>query len=321
MRLATSISFFATICVATCTTPQPASAIENASNHQLGVFVDEESNFFDPTSPEVARKLHSVISPSAGNITTDEFGELGFKPAADAIGESDEFYLITTKLDGAYEVYMGKYSGAEGALSLMVPVQANITDGAMGGSAPGGFTAMMLTVPSDQNASPSRTIVIGIHSNVEPDAGFTDGHAWITIHDSDTGQTTCYGLWPDSHPNTPDNGDGTDVRVGMEDGYVAKHSRYVEITPEQLDDFEDFADIVDAWGYTHTCAEWATDAWQETTEEWIDPNDNFGFETPRMVSQSIKELEANDPTSPGTPGGQGGNAGGQGGGTSCCGGK
>jgi hypothetical protein len=165
-----------------------------------------------------------------------------------------------------------------------------------------------------QNQASTRKIVIGIHSNVDPDAGFTDGHAWISIYDSDTGLTTNYGLWPDSHPRTPDNGDGTDVRIGMEDGYLSEHSRYVEITPDQLEDFEDFADNVDTWGYMHTCAEWATDAWSETTGEWVDPNDYFGYETPRMVSQSIIELEKKDPTSPGTPG----NTGGQGaGGTSC----
>lgn len=320
MRLAKSIFLYATICVATCVCPLWALATDGPPTHGLGIFVDRESNLFDPTSPDVERKLHSVISPRYGAVVEDEFGELRYRPSVDSASESDEFFLVTTKLDGSYEVYMGNYRSDGGEFSLMVPMQADITADAMGGSPPNSFTALLLTIPANQNAE-ARKIVIGIHSNVEPDAGFTEGHAWISIHDSDTEQTTCYGLWPDSHPNTPDNGDGTDVRVGMEDNHISKHSRYVEITPEQLEDFEDFADIVDARGYTHTCAEWATDAWLETSGEWIDPNDNFGFETPRMVSQSIKDLEANDPTSSGTPGSQGGNAGGQGGGTSCCGGK
>lgn len=43
---------------------------------------------------------------------------------------------------------------------------------------------------------------------------FTGGHAWISV--TKNGTVTVYGLWPDEHPRTLDNGDGTDIRVGLE---------------------------------------------------------------------------------------------------------
>lgn len=59
-----------------------------------------------------------------------------------------------------------------------------------------------------------------IHSNFgaggsaqDPRVGF--GHAWLSLHcnsGGNWGTPTTYGLWPDGHPSTPDNGEGSDVR-------------------------------------------------------------------------------------------------------------
>ncbi|MBT9551050.1 MAG: hypothetical protein IV088_09400 [Hydrogenophaga sp.] len=72
--------------------------------------------------------------------------------------------------------------------------------------------------------------ILGIHSNVRPgmidpstgkptDPGLTDGHGWLPV--ARDGKTTTYGLWPDDHSRVVEqgwnNGEGSDVRAGMED--------------------------------------------------------------------------------------------------------
>lgn len=63
-------------------------------------------------------------------------------------------------------------------------------------------------------------IILGIHSNVPSSAGFTDGHAWLSV--SRDGVITNYGLWPDDHSDIIDMGlsdkKKSDIRIGMEDG-------------------------------------------------------------------------------------------------------
>jgi len=56
---------------------------------------------------------------------------------------------------------------------------------------------------------------LGIHSNVAGGKNeFASGHAWLTV--TTNGVTKAYGLWPDNHPRSIDNGDGTDIRIGLE---------------------------------------------------------------------------------------------------------
>lgn len=49
-------------------------------------------------------------------------------------------------------------------------------------------------------------VVLGIHSNALGSEGYTAGHAWVTVTRS--GVTEYYGLWPDDHPATINNGPG-----------------------------------------------------------------------------------------------------------------
>ncbi len=61
-----------------------------------------------------------------------------------------------------------------------------------------------------------------ILSNVPKDADLTAGHAWLKV--STDNKSTTYGLWPDNHPSTIDNGDNSDVRIGKEDDLPSKAS-------------------------------------------------------------------------------------------------
>lgn len=145
--------------------------------------------------------------------------------------------------------------------------------------------------------------VLGIHSNVDPDAGFTDGHAWISVTDYSSGSpvTDTYGLWPDAHPLTVDNGAGSDVRVNLEAAPTGRHNRYYLLAPSEWSAFDTFRNTTAEWTYFNTCANWAEDAAQATVGETVDSSDNVLFGTPRAVSESIEDLETDHPTSPDMP--------------------
>lgn len=75
--------------------------------------------------------------------------------------------------------------------------------------------------------------VISIHSNVTG-GDKTGGHAWIEVRDTQTGERHSYGLWPDEHPLTEDNGSGNDIRKDLErDRGDDSVSRERELTPEE----------------------------------------------------------------------------------------
>lgn len=141
-------------------------------------------------------------------------------------------------------------------------------------------------------------IILGIHSNIaaDSDAGLTDGHAWISV--TRDGSTQTYGLWPDEHPYIRqqglDNGDGSDIRTGIESGIGREPaaSRYYELTPEQFRALQDELRRDPEWGYTNTCASWASGVVSRVTGERISASELLGItDTPRELSKSIQELE------------------------------
>jgi hypothetical protein len=144
--------------------------------------------------------------------------------------------------------------------------------------------------------------VLGIHSNVEPDAGFTAGHAWVSVTDYSSGSpvTTTLGLWPDSHPEIPDNGPGTDVREGQEPP-LGLHNRFLLLSPFQFNAFQTFVETHAEWGYTYTCANWAEEAYEAGTGESVDSFDWVIFGTPRKISAGIIALETDHPTTSDMP--------------------
>lgn len=143
-------------------------------------------------------------------------------------------------------------------------------------------------------------MVLGIHSNVAGTKNdFSAGHAWLTItHD---GKTKHYGLWPDAHPNVIDNGDGSDIRVGMEASATAVASRYYRLSDAQAKHFNTLMMANVSWRYTNTCASWASEVVAEVVGEDVDADDNLGFETPRELGESILALEAKQATSISAP--------------------
>ena len=146
-------------------------------------------------------------------------------------------------------------------------------------------------------------IILGVHSNVPSSAGFTDGHAWLTV--SRDGVITNYGLWPDDHPRIvamkEADPDKSDVRIGMEAGEVGISNRYYQLTAQQVTVLEQKLKEYAGWHYTNTCASWASETATTVTGETLDANDTLGFETPRQLSKSIDALEAKNKTTQGAP--------------------
>lgn len=139
-------------------------------------------------------------------------------------------------------------------------------------------------------------MILGIHSNVAgDDAGFTAGHAWLSI--TDGGGTTLYGLWPDAHPRTIDNGEKSDIRIGMEVGDKAAASRYYKLSDAQAKHFNALMKSNVEWRYTNNCSSWASEIVDAVIGEDVDADDYFGIETPRELGRNILELEKKDPTS------------------------
>jgi hypothetical protein len=159
----------------------------------------------------------------------------------------------------------------------------------------------------------SDEVILGVHSNVrkgqiDPETGqpygFDAGHAWISV--TRDGKTTRYGLWPDGHPSVDDNGDGSDIRTGMEDGDTPAASRYFRLTPEQASRLDGLLRANETWGYTHNCSSWARDTVEAVTGVRLNADDPgvLWTETPRQLGDSIHRLEEKDrtgPTSPTTP--------------------
>ena len=163
------------------------------------------------------------------------------------------------------------------------------------------------------------TVVLGVHSNLDGSgsntsspgsssrprealgntvAEYTAGHAWISV--SRDGVTTTYGLWPDSHPAVPDNGDASDVRIGMEPATGAAN-RYYKLTKEQANKLENLLLVNVKWKYTTNCSSWASHVAAKVLGVDIDADDWLGFETPRELGRNITKLEKKQPTSPKSP--------------------
>lgn len=149
-------------------------------------------------------------------------------------------------------------------------------------------------------------VVLGIHSNVDPNTQgsfnqLVDGHAWISV--TRNGRTEVYGLWPDDHPSGRfDNGEGSDIRRGVERGFPSAANRYYELTPEQATQLEARLRENITWEYGNTCASWASDTVSRVTGQTVSGSELLGLtDTPRELIRSIRELERQRPTNPDNP--------------------
>ena len=155
--------------------------------------------------------------------------------------------------------------------------------------------------------------IIGIHNNarsgaVDPTAGqpaessFTDGHAWLSV--TRDGVTKTYGLWPDDHEGIQarglDNGNASDIRVGMEDRFRSVASRYHQLTPEQATALVAKLQENVTWGCTANCSSWASGTLTHVTGIRINADGSYTagvLETLRALGETIHSPEQRDRTS------------------------
>lgn len=155
---------------------------------------------------------------------------------------------------------------------------------------------------SDHEKQPEERAILGIHTNTEPGAPLIDGHAWLTI--TRDGKTEAYGLWPADHPRFSKETapPATDIRRGIENNFEATASRYYSLSPEQLREFEAASREKVTWGYTNTCASWASDTAYRVTGERVNASELGGLtDTPREIRESIDKLERQQNTSHDAP--------------------
>ena len=141
-------------------------------------------------------------------------------------------------------------------------------------------------------------------------AGDTDGHAALVLVDTDTGKTTTYSLWPDSHPNIQrgglDNGKGSDVRENFPGdapaGYKYKHCK--KLTDDQAKKLVENAKEHREWCYTDNCSSFASDTFGDVTGTDVDADDWAGFESPGELGDSINSANGGSNSNEGSiPGG------------------
>ncbi|MEE7545715.1 hypothetical protein HF319_00470 [Xanthomonas sp. Kuri4-1] len=143
-------------------------------------------------------------------------------------------------------------------------------------------------------------VVLGIHSN-GGQGGLTDGHAWITVKRG-TSPTEYYGLWPDNHPMVKDNGNGTDIRAGMEKGQRSDADRYYDLSPSQTRLLDQALRENVTWGLNNNCSSWASETVSRITGRQIDAGTWLPtVETPNALIDTLRRLESRQPTSPTRP--------------------
>ena len=137
-----------------------------------------------------------------------------------------------------------------------------------------------------------------IMANVAKSDGvsLTAGHSNPARYNSDTGATTTYGLWPDSHPDIRNaglsNGNGSDIRTNFADDAPANYPlKYgVELTDDQSKALDAEVSKNVAWTVTCTCATWAAKTFTKVTGEDIQSSELLGAtDTPRTVGDSIQQ--------------------------------
>lgn len=223
--------------------------------------------------------------------------DLDSNPACNIDGINNENVTWTTEKPpcGTYEVVVSVWSACN--VTGPFPYTVTIVQGGRTSTYPGSISGGSVTVERRFVGGK----VLGVHSNVGAGAGFTEGHAWISVTDYGGAQasTTTYGLWPDDHPAVVDNGAGSDVRVGVEQrngGYTTTYNRYYCLDSAREVVLRDFLAQTQTWTLTNTCADFASDAVQVAVGERVSASDFVIFGTPRSLGQSIASLESTDPT-------------------------
>ena len=140
-----------------------------------------------------------------------------------------------------------------------------------------------------------------IYSMVADDVGspdYFDGHAALMLVDTSTSPATktTYGVWPDYKFEEGNEYAPFDNHVRKnypEDNWDEYKYPYIYCQPIDQSQLDVLNDELDGWWYwigTTTCASFASEVFYEVTGIDVDADDYVGFETPRELGKSIREL-------------------------------
>jgi hypothetical protein len=132
-----------------------------------------------------------------------------------------------------------------------------------------------------------------VHSNVGPNAGMTDGHAWLQFKDNN-GNSKTLSLWG--------NQGSREFFANKEAGQTGVVSRTVDITNQdvqKINDFNSEAENVD-WTATNTCAGYSSTLWNTVTGENLESANVLGVTTPANLAQSIVDANGGQNTNTAT---------------------
>ena len=73
-------------------------------------------------------------------------------------------------------------------------------------------------------------------------------------------------------------------------GYKTHASLSVVIDQGDYDALMAYVSKADTWSPTRTCADWSRDAFYAATGQYLDVDDYLGIETPRELSESIRDF-------------------------------
>ena len=124
------------------------------------------------------------------------------------------------------------------------------------------------------------------------------GHAALLLAepdpDTEAVTITTWGLWPDNHEDTADNGAGTDIRKNFaNDVYTQFNYFYCEpVSKTQKDKLIAEGNKNIKWTCTNNCSSFATETFRKITGTDVDAGDELflGVETPVEAGKSIIKL-------------------------------
>lgn len=123
-------------------------------------------------------------------------------------------------------------------------------------------------------------------TNVDENAGITDGHAWIELYDNDGQELGTFSLWGNQ---------GTqEFWVNNEMGETSATSLVTDITYGQMNSILEYNTNPDNtnWEITNTCAEYSMDVWNLVAPDSldIDAENVFGITTPADLAGEINDI-------------------------------
>lgn len=147
----------------------------------------------------------------------------------------------------------------------------------------------------DPTGRQRETLVIGIHAGggkKGTSAAFATGHAWITLHNPESGRTDTYALWPDHYAGR--NGEGNDIRKNFifDSNRPEGTARYESVPESRRAQLESFLKSNQTYGeFANNCTDFAAAAFEIGTGRTVDATNSIGVSTPAALEEQLQKVD------------------------------